>query len=52
MSDYPLNARTRVVRSDVYCAKCDAFLGMTCDPFAPFFHEACYPENRDLLEKA
>lgn len=27
---------------DVYCKKCGTFLGMTCDPFAPAIHEACF----------
>ena len=26
---------TKIINSDVYCAKCGEFLGATCDPFRP-----------------
>ena len=29
--------------SNVYCAKCGVFLGMTCDPFSPDRCKACFP---------
>lgn len=35
--------KIKVVFSNVFCAKCDQFLGMTCDPFRPEYCEECFP---------
>lgn len=34
--------RYTVINSDVYCIKCETFLGMTCDPFRSNC-ESCFP---------
>ena len=31
-----------VIYGGVYCKKCDGFLGSTCDPFRPLYHEHCF----------
>lgn len=39
--------RTIVKNGDVYCIKCGCFLGMTCDPFRPEYHDNCFPNKEE-----
>ena len=35
--------KTKVFQGGVYCVKCGAFLGMTCDPFRAAQCDTCFP---------
>ena len=37
--------RTKVINDDVYCIKCNRFLGTTCDPFRKNYCEECFSED-------
>jgi len=40
--------RVKVINSDVYCAKCGKFIGMTCDPLRNKYCEMCFEPSGKL----
>ena len=42
--------KIKVLFSNVFCAKCDQFLGMTCDPFRPEYCEECEVKEQEKQE--